>query len=129
MATPLYDINTSSSVTVDGTAPGTYFRPLRYTATFADAVRVGVWWTLVTPLGSYLLDTRVGLDHEELLSPDSTDDMRADLVSAAVLSNAGVARITVGPDVATVGDRVNITFEAETTTGETFALAFSLGAP
>lgn len=113
-----FDINTSDQE-VDGTPPGQTFRPLRYTATTLDEIRVGVWLLLNTWIGTYRFDTEQGLDVEAIQDPITSDAEAGELVVDVVLSYPGVLRISKGPEVTRSegGKVISISVSADTVAG------------
>ena len=113
-----FDINTSDE-TIDGTLPGETFRPLRYTTTERDSIRVGVWVQLRTVIGEYQFDLEQGLDAETILDPVTSDAERTALVANLVLGYPGVTAILEGPTVVIEGGSiVSISVRAQTADGE-----------
>lgn len=96
---------------------GTVLRPPTYTVTEEDATRVRVYLQLATPLGSYLLDTSQGLDHERMLSPLASNAERSAYVRAVVLADPGVEEIIGEPTIVVDGDRLDVSATFLTTTG------------
>lgn len=111
------DINTSDQ-TIDGALPGETFRPLRYTESERDAIRVGVWTQLRTVFDTYAFDRGQGLDVETILDPATSDAERSALVADVVLAYPGVLSITDGPTVTVVdGSLASISLRALTADG------------
>lgn len=112
------DINTTDK-TVDGTPPQETFRPLRYTETDRDTIRVALWSQLSTILGQYRMDIEQGLDVELILDPGTSDAEREALVADVVLSFPGVTGIAEGPtlELSDDGQILSISVTANTVEG------------
>lgn len=96
-------MNATWDMYTSGENAGSVIRPLRYTETPDDAIRVIVWCQIATPLGKYRLRLGEGLDHERMLSPDASDEERGAYVRDLVLGVPGVIAVVDGPDI-TLGD-------------------------
>lgn len=122
--TPTFDMNTSL-VTVDGAPPGEWYRPLRYTTTKANSIRVGVYVMLATPLGTYDLDTQLGQDMETILDPLTSDAERGALVADVVGRYPGVDSIEGEPIVTIVNGELASIQVTGRVGEETFTIGFA----
>jgi len=77
-----------------GATAGTVIAPPTYTTSEDEATRVQVYLSLATDLGTMLLRTSDGLDHERLLLPTTTDIEREQLVIELVLDHPRVVDVT-----------------------------------
>ncbi len=112
----VYDMNTSGDL--DGITPhGRTYIPLRLTETEADTIRVGLFLVLSTQLGSYHLDETLGIDHQLLLDPETTDAERSAIVAEACLKFPGVTGILDGPTVLIVEGEARISVKLSTASG------------
>src|SRR5690242_8835674 len=110
-----------------GENAGQLIRPLQYTETEDDAIRVKVYLKLATPFGKYVYNTDDGLDYDRILDPKTSNDERGALVRDVVLAEEGVDSVVEGPTVtvdyaAENGPQVTINVKFKTTTGTTISI-------
>ncbi len=110
-----------------GPEAGTVIAPPTYTADEDQATRVQVYLSLATDLGTWLLDTSEGLDHERMMLSTTSDVERVQLVTELVLDHPRVIDVTAA-EVATSADGLSVAVSATftTITGATISLGATI---